>query len=322
MNILVIGGGGFIGQKLARELARRGTLRGRTIAGLLLADIDIPAPVDAPFPVRTSTCDIADASSINRLIGADVDVIFLLAAIMSAQAEVELDAGMQVNLFGTINVLERCRALTTAPVLVFSSSLGVFGGEVPDPIEDWTATNPQTSYGTQKAMCELLINDYSRRGIIDGRALRLPSISVRPGAPNRAASSYLSSIFREPLNGIEAVCPVAPETMQYFLSPRKCIENLLIGAELAAAALGMNRCMTMPGLTLSIRQAVAAMTEVAGPEPARLIRWEPQAEIQQMVAGWRFDYVTAKAERLGLGRDASFADNIRYYIDDDMPALR
>lgn len=318
MNILVIGGGGFVGQRLARELARRGTLRGKKIDRLVLADINAPALVDGPFPVESCTCDIADRASVDRLINADVDVIFLLAAIVSAQAEEEFDAGMQVNLFGTINVLERCRALTTAPVLVFSSSLGVFGGDVPDPITDWTLTNPQSSYGAQKAMGELLINDYSRRGMIDGRALRLPTISVRPGVPNRAASSYLSSIFREPLNGIEAICPVAPDTMQYFLSPRMCIENLVIGAELQAEALGMNRCMTMPGLTLSIRQAVAAMIEVAGPEPAKLIRWEPQAEIQQMVAGWRYNYVTTKAEALGLKRDEGFADNIRYYIGEEI----
>ncbi|QCB45851.1 D-erythronate dehydrogenase [Hydrogenophaga sp. PAMC20947] len=314
MNILVIGGGGFVGQKLAREMALRGTLRGEKIDRLMLADINAPAMVDAPFPVEACTCDIADRSSVDGLIGADVDVVFLLAAIVSAQAEEEFDTGMRVNLFGTVNVLERCRALTTAPVLVFSSSLSVFGGDVPDPITDWTLPNPQSSYGTQKAMGEMLINDYSRRGMVDGRALRLPTISVRPGAPNRAASSYLSSMFREPLNGMEAICPVAPDTMQYFLSPRRCIENLIIGAEIQAGDLGMNRCMTMPGLTLSIRQAVAAMTEVAGPEPAKLIRWEPQADIQKMVAGWRYEYVTPKAEAFGLKRDDSFADNIRDYM--------
>lgn len=320
MTILVIGGGGFVGQRLARELARRGTLRGKRIDRLVLADIHSPAQVDAPFCVQTCTCDITDRASVDRLIGQDVDVIFLLAAIVSAQAEAEFDIGMQVNLFGTINVLERCRALTTAPVLVFSSSLSVFGGDVPDPITDWTLVNPQSSYGSQKAMGELLINDYSRRGMIDGRALRLPTISVRPGLPNRAASSYLSAIFREPLNGIEAICPVAPDTMQYFLSPRMCIENLIIGADIKAEVLGMNRSMTMPGLTLSIRQAVAAMTQVAGPEPAKLIRWEPQADIQQMVAGWRHTYVTTKAEALGLKRDAHFADNIRDYIAEEIIA--
>jgi nucleoside-diphosphate-sugar epimerase len=317
MNILVIGGGGFIGQKLARELASRGALRGNQIDRLVLADINAPAPVDAVFPVETCTCDITDRASVDGLIGADVDVVFLLAAVVSAQAEEEFDAGMRVNLFGSINVLERCRALSTAPVLVFSSSLSVFGGDVPDPITDCTLVNPQSSYGTQKAMVELLVNDCSRRGMVDGRVLRLPTISVRPGAPNRAASSYLSSIFREPLNGLEAVCPVSPETMQFFLSPRRCVENLIIGAELKAEDLGMNRCMTMPGLTLSIDQAVAAMTEVAGPEPAKRIRWEPQADIQQMVAGWRYAFVTTKAEALGLKRDASFATILRQYIEEE-----
>lgn len=317
MNILVIGGGGFIGQKIARELAFRGALRGKKIDRLVLADINAPALVDAPFPVETCICDITDRASVDGVLGADVDVVFLLAAIVSAQAEEEFDTGMRVNLFGTVNVLERCRALNTSPVLVFSSSLSVFGGDVPDPVTDWTLTNPQSSYGTQKAMGEMLINDYSRRGMVDGRALRLPTISVRPGAPNRAASAYLSSIFREPLNGLEAICPVPPDTMQYFLSPRRCIENLIIGAEIKADALGMNRCMTMPGLTLSIGQAVAAMTDVAGPEPAKLIRWEPQADIQQMVAGWRYDYVTTKAEALGLKRDGSFSEIIRHYLEEE-----
>lgn len=318
MHILVIGGGGFVGQNLAQELASSKTLRGKPITCMTLADINTPKAVDAPFPVETCTCDIADRASVDRLIGIDVNVVFLLAAVVSAQAEEEFDTGMQVNLFGTINVLERCRELKSSPVVVFSSSLSVFGGEVPEQIKDWTLLNPQTSYGTQKAMAELLINDYSRRGMIDGRALRLPTISVRHGEPNRAASSYLSSIFREPLNGIEAICPVAPDTMQYFLSPRRCIENLIIGAEVDAEALGMNRCFMMPGLTLSVRQAVEAMTRVAGPKPAKLIRWEPQPEIELMVAGWRSDYVTPKADALGLKRDANFDDNIRLYIEDHM----
>lgn len=321
MNILILGGGGFIGQKLAVALAQKVRLRGKPIERMVLADINAPRSVDAPFLVETCRCNIADRASIDEMIGADVDVIFLLAAIVSAHAEDDFDKGMEVNLFGALNVLERCRTLKTKPTLVFSSSLGVFGGEVPDPIEDWTLFNPQSSYGTQKAMVELLLNDYSRRGMVDGRGLRLPTISVRPGLPNRAASSYLSSIFREPLNGVEATCPVEPDTMQYFLSPRRCIKNLIIGAEAKAERFGQNRCLTMPGLTLSIHQAIAAMTAVVGPEPAKLISWEPQADIQKMVAGWRFNFNTAKADALGLKRDASFEDNIRYFIEDDITAV-
>ncbi len=320
MNILILGGGGFIGQKLARKLSENGTLRGKAIDRLVLADVASPASVDAPFPVETTTTDITDRASVDALIDAETDVIFHLAAVVSSHAEAEFETGMAVNLTGVLNVLERCRVLPSTPVLVFTSSLAVFGGEVPDPIEDWTIPNPQTSYGTQKAIGELLVNDYSRRGFVDGRGFRLPTISVRPGKPNRAASSFMSSIIREPLNGVEAVCPVDPDFKHYYLSPRRCVENLIRGAEIPAPELGMNRCMSMPGSTLSIRQMIDAMTDVAGPEPAKRIKWEKQPEIESIVSGWRYDYNPAKALRLGLVADRDFRENVQFYIDDDMPA--
>ncbi|MDA7426179.1 D-erythronate dehydrogenase [Thalassococcus lentus] len=319
MKVLIIGGGGVVGQKLAQQLARRGTLRGDNISGLVLADVVDPAPVDAPFDVETVTCDIANAASVAQIVTADVDVIYLLAAIVSAHAEEDFDAGWQINMMGTMNVLERARALETKPVVVFTSSIAVFGGEVPDPIVDHTLLNPQTSYGAQKAVGELLINDYSRKGFVDGRGFRLPTISVRPGKPNRAASSFMSSILREPLNGEEAICPVDDDFLHYYLSPRKCVENLIKGAEIPEQDLGMNRCMMMPGRMWSIRELVDAMTAVAGPEPARLIRWEAQPDIQKIVNGWRFDLRPEKAIKLGLEADDSFEDNIRYYIEDDKP---
>lgn len=320
MKVLIIGGGGFIGQKLAGRLAGRGTLRGQRIRTMTLADIAPPAGVDAPFPVATVACDIGDRASVDAAIEDDVDVVFHLAAIVSAHAEEDFDAGMRVNLHGVLNVLERCRALGTAPVVVYTSSLAVFGGDVPDPIEDWTLPNPQTSYGAQKAIGELLLNDYSRKGFIDGRGFRLPTIAVRPGRPNRAASSFMSSIIREPLNGEEAVCPVEPDFLHYYLSPRRCVENLIRGAELDAAELGQNRCMTMPGRTASIGEMVEAMTAVAGPETATRIRWEDQPEIRRIVSGWRYRYNPRKALALGLEADAGFEENVRFYIDDDMPA--
>lgn len=319
MNILIIGGGGVVGQKLAKALAAKGTLRGAPITRLTLADVVDPAPVDAPFPVETTRCDIADAASVAQVVTQDTDVIYLLAAIVSAHAEEDFDAGMQINLFGTYNVLERCRTLGTAPVVVFTSSIAVYGGEVQNPLGDHSYPNPQTSYGGQKAIGEILINDYSRKGFIDGRAFRLPTISVRPGKPNRAASSFMSSILREPLNGQEAVCPVDGDFLHYYLSPRKCADNLVKAAELDAAAIGQNRAMQMPGKVWSIDQVIAAMTAVAGPEPAKLIRWEAQPEVQAIVSGWRWDIHADKAERLGLEADASFEDNIRYYLEDDKP---
>tara|TARA_R110000764_G_scaffold3063_2_gene12947 strand:- start:6480 stop:7445 length:966 start_codon:yes stop_codon:yes gene_type:complete len=319
MNILIIGGGGVVGQKLAKALAAKGTLRGAPITRLTLADVVDPAPVEADFTVDTTRCDIADAASVAQVVTQDTDVIYLLAAIVSAHAEEDFDAGMQINLFGTYNVLERCRTLGNTPVVVFTSSIAVYGGEAQNPLGDHSYPNPQTSYGGQKAIGEILINDYSRKGFIDGRAFRLPTISVRPGKPNRAASSFMSSILREPLNGQEAVCPVDGDFLHYYLSPRKCADNLVKAAELDAAAIGQNRAMQMPGKVWSIDQVIAAMTAVAGPEPAKLIRWEAQPEVQAIVSGWRWDIHADKAESLGLEADASFEDNIRYYLEDDKP---
>ena len=319
MTILILGGGGFIGRKVAQSLAARATLRGQPITRLVLADLAEPAPLDAPFTVETRACDITDRAAVDALIGPEVTVIFHFAAIVSSHAEAEFETGMAVNLHGTLNVLDRARVLGTCPVVVFTSSLAVFGGEVPDPITDHTIPNPQTSYGMQKAVGELLLNDYSRKGYVDGRGFRLPTISVRPGKPNRAASSFMSSIIREPLNGQEAVCPVDETQEHFYLSPRKCVENLIKGAELEAAALGMQRCMTMPGQRLSIRQMIDALTAVAGPEPAKLIRWEDQPDVAAIVRGWRYDYRFDKALALGLDADASFEENVRAYLEDDLP---
>lgn len=319
MKILIVGGGGFVGQKLAHSLALRGTMRGDAIDTLVLADVVDPATVEATFAVETATCDISDAAQVNQLISEDVDVVYLLAAIVSGQAEEDLDLGMRINMMGTLNVLERCRALPHAPVVVFTSSVACFGGDLPDVITDQTLLNPQTSYGAQKAIGELLVNDYSRRGLIDGRGFRLPTISVRPGKPNRAASGFMSSIFREPLNGIASNCPVSRDFPHFYLSPRKCIENLIKGAEIPAADFGQNRCMTMPGQNLTIGEMIDAMTAVAGPEPEKLITYEADDAVWAIAKGWQFKFETKKALALGLTADESFEENIRYYIEDDQP---
>lgn len=319
MKVLIIGGGGVIGQKLGQRLADRGILRGQQIDSIVLADIVDPAGLDGAVPVETARVDIADAQSVAGVVTAEVDVIYLLAAIVSGQAEQDMDLGYRINLGGTMNVLEQARAMGTTPVVVFSSSMAVYGGEVPDPIGDHTPLIPQTSYGVQKAMGELLVNDYTRKGFIDGRGFRLPTISVRPGKANLAASSFMSSILREPLNGQAAVCPVEDDFPHYYLSPRMCVENLVRGAEIPAEDLGQNRVMQMPGRMWTIRQLIDAMTAVAGPEPARLIRWEAQPEVQRIVMGWKFDLRADRALSLGLTADESFEDNIRYYLEDDLP---
>ncbi|MCO6384741.1 D-erythronate dehydrogenase [Oceanicola sp. 502str15] len=319
MNILIIGGAGVVGQKLAQALAAKGTLRGKEISRITLADVIAPTAIDAPFTVDTVKCDITDPASMEATITADTDVIYLLAAIVSGQAEAEFDLGWNINMHGTINVLERARALGTKPVVVFSSSMAVYGGDTPDPITDFSSLNPQTSYGAQKAIGEMMVTDYSRKGFIDGRAFRLPTISVRPGKPNLAASSFMSSIFREPLNGVAANCPVDDSFPHYYLSPRKCVENLIIGAEVPAEDFGPNRAVQLPGRMWTIRQCIDAMTAVAGPEAEALITWNDDPVIQEIVKGWRFDLRPEKALRLGMSADDSFEDNIRYYIEDDRP---
>lgn len=320
MNVLIIGSGGFIGQRLTRALIARGTLCGKPISKMSLADVGPFALPSAPFPIEMHEADVTDAVQFTRLVDSAPDVIYHLAAVVSGQAEAEFDLGMNVNLYGALNLFDATRALDKPPVVVFTSSIAVYGGEVPDPIEDWTALNPQTSYGAQKAALEILFNDYSRRGFFDGRALRLPTISIRPGKSNRAASSFMSSIFREPLQGQEAVCPVSPDYEHWFLSPRRCVENLIHAAEIPAQDWGQNRCIMLPGRTYTIGEMVEAMRRVAGDEPVSRIRWEPDPQIQRIVESWRGRFNPEKALRLGFKGDDSFEDNIRYFLEDDVKA--
>lgn len=318
MKVLIIGGAGLVGQMLGKKLARRGTLRGEDIDAIVLADVTEPAEFPTPMSLEMVPCDISSPASVANAIDTETDVVFLLAAVVSAHAEADFDIGLSVNLLGTLNVLQRCRELGTAPVLVFTSSIAVNGGDIAQPFTDFTALNPQTSYGAQKAMGELLVNDFSRRGFVDGRGFRLPTLSIRPGKPNLAASSFMSSIFREPLRGISANCPVDPDFNHYYLSPHMCIENLIKGAEIEAELLGKNRCMVMPGKTQKISEMIDAMTNVAGPEPAKLITWERQPELEPILNGWRMDIRAERGLAAGLLADESFEDNVRYFLEDDV----
>jgi D-erythronate 2-dehydrogenase len=323
MNVVITGGAGFLGRKLALELLKRGTLpdaggREREIERLTLFDIVEPAGLPDDDRLRPVAGDIGDRAVVESLIGPGTDGVFHLAAIVSANAEQDFDLGMRVNLDGTRYILDACRALPNTPRLVFASSVAVYGGEVPEVLDDLTILTPETSYGTQKAIGEMLVQDYSRKGFLDGRSLRLPTIVVRPGAPNLAASTFASSIVREPLAGQEAICPVAPEAAMYVLSPRKVIEALVRAYELPPDAWGRNRRLLLPGLTVRIGAMVEALAEVAGRRVADRIRWEPDERIRAGGRGGRARRAARRARELGFRADADVREIIRAHIEDEL----
>lgn len=321
-KVVITGGAGFLGRRLTQKLLALGQLKGpdgaaHRIDQLVLLDMAAPEGLDDPR-VQVITGDIADPALLARAIDQDTHSIFHLAAVVSGAAEADFDLGMRVNLDATRGLLERCRSLGHRPRLVFTSSIAVFGGKLPAVVPDDYPTTPMSSYGAQKAMGELLVSDYSRKGYIDGRALRMPTISVRPGRPNAAASSFASGIIREPLKGIAAVVPVAPETPMWLMSPRLAIENLIHGHELEATTIGMPRTITLPGLSVTVRSMVEALREVAGEQVASLVRWEPDAAISRIVESWPGAFAAVRARALGFKADASYADAIRAYRQDDM----
>ena len=321
MKVLITGGAGFLGRRLADKLAERGTLKGadgrdRAIDEIVLLDI-VPAEELTDARIRVIVGDISDATLLHRAIDRATASVFHLAAIVSGQAEADFDLGMRINVDASRALLEACRASGHQPRVVFTSSVAVYGGDLPATVLDSTALNPQSSYGTQKAIGELLLNDYSRKGYIDGRVLRLPTISVRPGRPNKAASSFASGIIREPLNGEPSTCPIAPETRVWLLSPRKAIEGLILGHELPAQALGSSRAVNLPGVCVTAREMLVALERVAGAEAAKRVRWERDAARDRIVASWPGAWDTRRAEALGFTGDADFDSIIRAYIEDE-----
>ncbi len=288
VQILVVGGAGMIGRKLVERLARDGVVRGERISHLSLVDVVEPAvPADAPFGIDTVVADLAENGVARDLAADRPDLIFHLAAVLSAEAEAELEKGYRVNLDGTRLLLDAVRRVGGGyrPRLVFASSIAVFGAPLPDVIGDEQCTAPLTSYGTQKAIAELLLSDYTRRGFVDGVGVRLPTICVRPGSPNRAASSFFSSIIREPLNGKEAVLPVPDDVRHWHASPRAAVGFLVHAAGLESAALGDRRCLTMPGVSATVAEQIEALRSVAGEEAVQYIRREPDETIARIVAG-------------------------------------
>jgi nucleoside-diphosphate-sugar epimerase len=316
-RVLITGGAGFLGKKLARKLLERGQLDGRAIDKLVLLDVAAPADLNDPR-IETLAGDIADPAVLERAIDRDTQSVFHLAAVVSGAAEADFDLGMRINLDASRHLLERCRALGHVPRVIFTSSVAAFGGKLPAAIPDDFAPTPMSSYGAQKVMGELMVSDYSRKGFIDGRTLRMPTISVRPGKPNAAASSFASGMIREPLNGEAAVAPVSPETRMWLMSPRLAIENLIHGHEVDAAAIGFPRSISLPGLSVSVRDMLAALRAVAGDKAADLVRWEPDDAIKRIVESWPGEFAATRAKALGFKADASFADVVRAYMADEL----
>lgn len=314
MKVLITGGGGFLGRRLAKRLAARGELHGARISRLALFDAAFPGEAG---PAEQIEGDIADAGSVERALGSDTGVVFHLAAVVSGAAEADFDLGMRVNLEGTRVLLERCRRLAQPPRIVFSSSVAAFGGELPAVLDDATTPTPQTSYGTQKVIGECLVADYSRKGYVDGRSLRLPTIVVRAGRPNAAASSFASSIIREPLNGEAVECPVGPDTGVWLLSPRRVVEAFIRAAELPASAWPSARVVNLPGITATVAEMLAALERVAGKEVARRVAFKADARIEAIVRTWPVRFRTPRALAMGFQPDPDVETLIRDYIADE-----
>jgi nucleoside-diphosphate-sugar epimerase len=316
MKILITGGGGFLGFKLARTLLARGKLGGKPISGLTLLDGAFPSSVK-DLKVKAVTGDVSDKATVASVCTPDTDAVFHLAAVVSGAAEADFDLGMRVNLKGTRGLLEQARRCAKPPRIVFTSSVAAFGGELPAVLDDSTIANPQTSYGTQKVIGEYLLADYTRKGFLDGRALRLPTIVVRAGRPNAAASSFASAVIREPLNGIDYECPVAPETDVWLLSPRRVVDAFIHAWELPSEAWGTRRALNLPGITASVADMVDAMRGVAGEKAARRVAYKADERIRNIVKTWPVRFRTPRALEMGFKPDPDVQSVIRDYIEDE-----
>ena len=322
MHILVLGAAGMVGRKLTERLLRDGRLGSRDIARLTLQDVVAPEqPANPGFAVDTVTCDFAVPGAAEKLVADRPDVIFHLAAIVSGEAELDFDKGYRINLDGTRMLLDAVRLAGGGykPRLVFTSSIAVFGAPFPDVIGDEFFHTPLLSYGTQKAIGELLLSDYSRRGFLDGIGIRLPTVCIRPGLANKAASGFFSNILREPLAGKEAVLPVSEDVQHWHASPRSTVGFLLHAATMDTAAAGSRRNLTMPGLTATVGEQIAALRRVAGDKVAARIRREPDPFIMGIVAGWPRSFEARRARELGFTTvENSFDDIIRIHIEDEL----
>lgn len=320
MNILIIGGGGMVGQKLAHALAANPLGNGDTVT---LFDIAFPPEGGAPASQKIPG-NVTDQGALRRLAAGRPDIVFHLASIVSGEAEADFDLGWNVNMMAFRNFLEAFRAEVEAsdfaykPRIVFTSSIAVFGAPFPEVIDDEFFSTPQTSYGAQKAICELMLTDYTRKGFVDGLSIRLPTICVRPGKANLAASSFFSGIIREPLNGKEAILPVPRDVRHWHASPKSAAGFLMHAATLDLDQVGYRRALTLPGLSCTVEEQIEALRDVAGNDVVALIREEPDERIARIVEGWPRNFAPERALALGFRAEDSFRDIIQIYIDEDL----
>jgi len=328
MNILITGGAGFLGQQLIARILAQGALqladgtgtRTESIGRITCFDQGLGSIQD-PRVVNIAG-DISDASQVRTLVDRDTAVVIHLAAVVSGTAEADFDLGMRVNLDGTRALLEACRACGHRPRLLFSSSIAVFGGDLPSVVTDATTPTPQGSYGIQKLIGELMVQDFTRKGYIDGRSVRVPTVVVRPGRPNGAASGFASGIIREPLAGVEAILPVPPQTEMWVASPRSVVTMLLRALELSPQTWGWHRSLNLPGLTASMDEEIAALKAVAGESVAARIRHQPDESVMRLVRTWAARFDTSRATAMGFVPDADFVSIVRAYIEDNPDAAR
>jgi nucleoside-diphosphate-sugar epimerase len=317
MTIVITGGAGFLGQRLARAL-----LAASPDQALVLADRVAGADLGDPR-ISYAIGDIADPAFVDGIITPEVSTVFHLAAVVSGEAESNFDLGMRVNVDASRLLLDACRRLETCPRVIFTSSVAVFGPLAPGAkIDDATSVDPRSSYGMEKAVAELLLKDYSRRGMIDGLVLRLPTISVRPGLPNKAASSFASGIIREPLTGAPAVCPVPHDTSLWLLSPRRAVEALVTAAKLDTGSFGVNRVINLPGISVSVADMLSALEAAGGAQVRGWVRDEIDPAVERIVASWPKAWDDGRARALGFSGDPDFRSIIEAFVTDDLPLQR
>jgi D-erythronate 2-dehydrogenase len=321
MHILLTGAAGMIGRKLTARLIANKNLNGKSIERLTLLDVTAPErPENLSAHLTTLAADLADPATAGASVAGRPDVIFHLAAVVSGEAELDFEKGVHVNFDGSRALLEAVRAIGDGyrPRFVFTSSIAVFGAPFPESIPDDFALTPLTSYGTQKAMVELMLADYTRRGFVDGIGIRLPNIVVRPGKPNKAASGFFSSIIREPLNGEEATLPVDENVRNWHASPRAAVGFLIHGAELDGKEVGPRMNLTMPGVCCTVAEQIAALRRIAGDKVAARIRRTPDPLVQRIVGSWPSQFDPTRARALGFEVETSFDEIIKAHIDDEL----